>query len=190
MLTSGPTLDHSPHSLLRDMRYTIVPHQVRGITAGLAALDLEADPARLFPDEPEGNELVAYTRPVICVAAIHCRMLLRFLGLQSNGSPTLVSVAHDSRDPHEVRIEMFSQSDGTPLERVPPSVVECYPDPCGIARAWTATSDFSAQGLAQALIDPSLSSGSITPMLRLTFETIPELVQRWFHERTVLRANA
>ncbi|WP_144107978.1 hypothetical protein [Paraburkholderia sp. BCC1886] len=195
MQSSQSTPDQPDHSLLRDMRYTIIPHRLRGITAGLAALDLEANPdtlVTLAPDSADAvqhDALVAYTRPVTCVAAIHSRALLQFLGLQCNGS-SLDTLAGEPRSADELWIGTFRGNDGAPLDVVPASVVDAWHDPEEIALAWLTTSDFAAQGLANAMADPKLTSAAITPMLRRTFETLPKVVNQWFFERAVLRANA
>ncbi|HZZ11749.1 MAG TPA: hypothetical protein VFE79_13760 [Paraburkholderia sp.] len=196
MPTSQPTIAEPAHSLLRDMRYTIIPHQLRGVSAGLAALALEAAPERLFAHAHCGGDTIqchdvrAYTRPVVCVAAIHCKALLQFLGLQSRGASALGVVARSERRPGDVSIDMFKGSNGMPLEPVPLSVIERFPDSQEIARAWSTTCNFAAQRLTRAMTDPMLTSGSITPLLRRTFETIPVVVDQWFYARAVLRANA
>ncbi|WP_322106897.1 hypothetical protein [Paraburkholderia sp. J41] len=189
-------------SLLRDLRYTMIPHQLRGVAAGLAALDLEArhDGAHPLQLRADGNAvqydtLLGYTRPVACVAAIHCRALLRFLGLEGDGDAALRAIEAHQRhygdagtmsDARDVSIDVFKDAHGSPLTRVPLCAVERYPEPRAVARAWAATCDFAAQPLALALRDPRLASGQMAPLLRRTFETLPELLERWFYERAVL----
>lgn len=195
---SSPSTTRAPaHSLLRDVRYTMIPHQIRGVTAGLSALDLEASPERLSAlnehhsaDTVRYDNLVAYTRPVTCVAAIHCRTLLQFLGLQSNGSPTPHIVSRDREDIHEVWIGTFKDADGAPLEPVPSAFIERFSNTQEIALAWATTYDFAAQRLTDAMTDSRLTSAAIVPMLRKTFETVPAVVEEWFYERAALRANA
>lgn len=196
MHSSQPATSHSAHSLLRDLRYTIIPHQMRGVAAGLAALDLDAHPEPLFSRDHCGGDgvtydsLLAYTRPVVCVAAIHCRALLAFLGLQSNGSSALSAVSTTRLRASDIGIDRFKGADGAPLQLVSLSVVESLPASRETARAWAMTCDFAAQRLTDAMTDPQLASGAITPMLRRTFETVPVVVNEWFYQRAVLRANA
>ncbi|MGF6771486.1 hypothetical protein P3T18_003973 [Paraburkholderia sp. GAS199] len=195
MHNAPATADRPAPSLLRDVRYTIVPHQLRGVSAGLAALDLEANPGALvMPDRGENavrhEELVAYTRPVICVAAMHCRSLLQFLGVDC-GDGAAMDVATDatSEAAPDIWIGTFDGRNGRRLEPVPLSVLERFGDSQRVQHAWTATARFAAQALVDAMNDPALIDGTLAPMLRRTFETVPDVVNRWFYERAVLVAN-
>jgi hypothetical protein len=162
------------HSLLRDTRYTIIPHQLRGVADGLVAIDLEAEAA---------SDFTPYTRPVICVAAFHCRTLLRFLGLQDDGS-LIVRGRHDVTD--GVWIGDFHAQDGVSLTGPNACVTEEFADASHVARAWAATSGFATQNLAHAIKDARLANGTIQPLMRRTFETIPTVISRYFYERAVL----
>lgn len=176
-------------STLRDLRYTMIPHRVRGVAAGLAALELEARHDRAHPLQlrADGNAveydvLLAYTQTVTCVAAIHCRELLNFVGLDGDGAASLRAARIDV----DFGIDLFRDQNGTPLTRVPFSAIGHYGEPQTVARAWAATCDFAAQGLALARVDPRLKSGAIAPLLRRAFETVPDMLERWFYARAVL----
>lgn len=187
------TNDAPSKSLLRDTRYTMIPHRVRGVSAGLAALDLEArhdaqHPLQLRADSNavQYDALLAYTRAVTSVAALHCRDLLRFLGLDSDGAASLRALAPNELRTGEVSIDRFRDASGAPLTRVPPSVVSAFADPHAVASAWALTCDFSTQRLAQAMADPRWTGATLAPALRRAFETVPEVLCRWFYERAVL----
>jgi hypothetical protein len=178
---------------LLHMRYTIIPYHVRGVMAGLSALRLAETHDLLTPVEIhiEGPEpevwcetVLSYAQPIWCMGAIHSRFLLEFMGLKSKGSPSsLHTVTDKERKPSDIGIECYQRADGTFLDRLEPSIVEYGPDPDVVRRAWPATCDFAGQRLAHATDDYKLQNGDVTAMLRRTFETIPDLVSRYFHDQ-------
>ncbi|MBL3963096.1 hypothetical protein H3O04_11355 [Burkholderia sp. KCJ3K979] len=178
---------------LLHMRHTIIPYHIRGVVAGLSALDLGAkyDPftpveIRIEGTEPEVQRetLLSYAQPIWCMGAIHSRFLLEFMGLKSKGSPSrLETIADKERRPGDIGIESYQRADGSFLLRLAPSVVDCFPDADVVRSAWIGTCDFAGQRLAHATDDYKLQSGDVTAMLRRTFETIPDLVSHWFHNQ-------
>ncbi|QGZ65527.1 hypothetical protein [Paraburkholderia acidisoli] len=194
MTTEAPSL-----SLLRDTRYTMIPHRVRGVAAGRAALDLEArhdaqHPLQLRADgnAVQYNVLLAYTRSVTCVAALHCRDLLRFLGVQGDGAGNLRACDSSETaampDPPvgAISIDMFRTAAGEPLARMPLSAVNAFAEPPAVAHAWALTCDLASQPLAHAMRDPRWTSGLLAPALHRAFDTVPLALSQWFYERAVL----
>ncbi|WP_330727866.1 hypothetical protein [Burkholderia multivorans] len=178
---------------LLHMRHTIIPFHVRGVMAGLSALDLAARHDLFSPVEIriEGTNtevhretLLSYAQPIWCMGAIHSRFLLEFVGLKSKGSPSrLEAIGKNERKPSDIGIECYKRADGTFLERLEPSIVDSSPDPDVVRRAWIGTCDFAGQRLAHATDDYKLQNGDVTEMLRRAFETIPALIDLCFHSR-------
>jgi hypothetical protein len=97
---------------LLHMRHTIIPFHVRGVVAGLSALDLGAKhdlftPVEIHIEGPnpgvQRETLLGYTQPIWCMAAIHSRFLLEFVGLKSKGSPSrLETITDKERRPSDM----------------------------------------------------------------------------------------
>lgn len=171
------------------MRHTIIPYYVQGVFAGSSALALsdKFDPLAQTEIVVEGESdpvyktvLTVYVQTVSSMAAIYSRLLLEFLGLRSGGIPsTLQSVG--KRRNGDIGVEQYQRQDGTPLTIVLPSVVQEFPDSQEVERAWITVCDFAGQRLAHATDDLKLANIDVTPMLRRAFETIPQVVDRAFH---------
>lgn len=178
---------------LLHMRHTIIPFHVRGVMAGLLALDLGAKhdlftPVEIHIEGPnpevQRETLLSYTQPIWCMGAIHSRFLLEFVGLKSKGSPSrLGTITDKERRPNDIGIECYQRANGTFLRRLEPSIVDYSPDPDVVRRAWIGTCDFAGQRLAHATDDYKLQNGDVTAMLRRTFETIPDLISHCFYSQ-------
>lgn len=175
---------------LLHMRHTIIPFHVRGVTAGLLALDLGAKHDLFTPveihiegsaPEVQRETLLSYVQPIWCMGAIHSRFLLEFVGLKSKGSPSrLETITDKERRRGDIGIECYQLPNGTFLRRLEPSIVDTNSDPEVVRRAWIGTCDFAGQRLAHATDDYKLQNGDVTEMLRRTFETIPDLINHYF----------
>jgi hypothetical protein len=176
---------------LLQMRRAIIPFHVKGVEAGLLALDLGAkhDPFTpveihiegLNPEVVQRETILSYAQPIWCMGAIHSRFLLEFVGLKSKSPPSrLETITDKERRPSDIGIECYQHANGTFLRRLEPSIVDDNPDPEVVRRAWIGTCDFAGQRLAHATDDDKLQNGDVTAMLRRTFETIPDLIKRCF----------
>jgi hypothetical protein len=176
----------SPADLkLLDLRVGAIPHYVQGVRAGLKALELSS---RYHPldrieiqvdgvDEPvHSTLLIAYAQTTSSMAAIYSRLLLEFLGLKVSGIPSQLKSIAERKMAGDIGIECFRRAEGLPLEKVLPSVVNDFPDPQEVTRAWITTCDFAGQRLAHITNDFKLSGADVTQMLVRTFETVPQLV--------------
>ena len=178
---------------LLHLRHTIIPFHVRGVVAGLSALDLAVKHDLFAPveihiegvsPEVQHETLLSYAQPIWCMGAIHARFLLEFVGLKSKGTPSsLQTITDKERRSGDIGIECFQRADGTFLQRIDPSIVDHGPDPEVVRRAWIGTCDFAGQRLAHATDDYKLQNGDVTAMLRRTFETIPGLISHCFHNQ-------
>ncbi|VVE27814.1 hypothetical protein PPN31114_03492 [Pandoraea pneumonica] len=167
-----------------DMLLHIIPYYKMSVEYGLHALQLASKhnqlaPLRVYVDqeaEPVHETTVnMYTHPISNMAAVHCRLLLEFVGLRSGGQLSdLVEIKE--RKKGDVGIEDFWDIGGSPLHRLPLGVVHRFPQPEKVRRAWVATCDFAGQRLAHATYDNKLNGVDVTPMLHLAFETVPRIV--------------
>lgn len=177
---------------LLGLRVGVIPHYVRGVHAGLKALDLSSkyhplDGIEIRVDGAEepvhSTVLIAYAQTTSSMAAIYSRLLLEFLGLKVGGSPSQLQPIVKRTRRGDIGIENFRGSDGSPLEKVLPSIVDDFPDPQEVKRAWIMTCDFAGQRLAHITDDFKLNGGDVTPMLVRTFETVPEVVDHAFSNK-------
>ena len=174
-MTNAKTNLPSPDDLkLLHMRVALIPYYVQGVHAGLKALDLSGKYHALERieirvdgvEEPvHSTVLTAYTQTASSMAAIYSRLLLEFLGLKVSGTPSqLQSIAKRTRR-GDIGIENFRSADGSSLAKLLPSVVDDFPDPDEVERAWITTCDFAGQRLAHITDDFKLNSIDVTPML-------------------------
>jgi hypothetical protein len=106
-------------------------------------------------------------------------LLLEFLGLRSGGNPSRLRQIVQRKD-GDIGVEHCRKRDGTPLAMIGPSIVHEFANPSEVERAWIVTCDFAGQRLAHLTDDYKLENADVTPMLRRAFETIPDLVRRFF----------
>ncbi|WP_152680401.1 hypothetical protein [Chromobacterium subtsugae] len=173
---------------LLHMRHTIIPFHIRGVVAGLWALNLGAEHSLFTPveihiegvQEIQHETVLSYAQPIWCMGAIHSRFLLEFVGLKSKGSPSRLETI-GVRKQGDIGIECYQCANGTFLRMLEPSIVDCGPDPEVVRRAWVGTCDFAGQRLAHATDDYKLQNSDVTAMLRRTFETIPNLISHCFY---------
>jgi hypothetical protein len=188
---TGPKLpvQFSRDDRMQHMRYTIIPYYVQGVFAGSSALALgdKFDPLAQTEIVVEGESdpvyktvLTVYVQTVSSMAAIYSRLLLEFLGLRSGGTPSTLQPVTKRRN-GDIGIEHYQCHDGSLLTKVLPSIVQKFPDPLEVERAWITVCDFAGQRLAHATDDLRLGNIDVTPMLRRAFETIPQIVDSAFH---------
>lgn len=192
-MTNAKTNLPSPDDLeLLHMRVALIPYYVQGVHAGLKALDLSGKYHALERieirvdgvDEPvHSTVLIAYTQTASSMAAIYSRLLLEFLGLRVSGAPSQLQAISKRTRRGDIGIENFRSSDGSPLEKLLPSIVDDFPDPKEVGRAWITTCDFAGQRLAHITDDFKLNGSDVTPMLVRTFETIPQVVNQAFSNK-------
>ncbi|RDU97860.1 hypothetical protein [Trinickia dinghuensis] len=183
MTARAPDADRLNH-----LRYAVIPYYVQGVRAGISALDLSAKHDPLTPLELhlDGVEapvystiLTAHTQTASSIAALYSRLLLEFLGLKSTGKPSAL-VTIQGRKNGDIGIEHYVRDDDSALSKLDPSCVDYFADSSNVERAWIVTCDFAGQRLAHVTDDYKLDGLDVTPMLRRTFETIPELVSHAF----------
>lgn len=189
-----------PHpSLAEYVRLRGIPYYLGMVHRGLDALDF-ADKFQSSLDmleiciagknQPvERISVLEYATPVVCMAAMSCRLLLEFVGLRSKES-RLIQV--DSRRNGDIGIEHYDRADGTPLIMISPSIVDNFADPPCVERAWVTVYDFASQRLAHLTDGQKLPldvNSSATPIVRRAFETIPQVVKSVFLDATSIVVN-
>ncbi|MFL9885224.1 hypothetical protein PQR66_19430 [Paraburkholderia agricolaris] len=192
-MTNARTNVPPPDDLkLMHMRVALIPYYVQSVHAGLKALDiskryhaLERIEIRVdgVDDPVHSTALIAYTQTASSMAAIYSRLLLEFLGLKAGGSPSQLHPIVKRTRRGDIGVENFRGSDGSPLEKVLPSIVDDFPDPQEVERAWITTCDFAGQRLAHITDGFKLNGSDVTPMLVRTFETIPQVVDQAFSNK-------
>ncbi|MFT4063373.1 hypothetical protein [Paraburkholderia sp.] len=117
------------------------------------------------------------------MAAIYSRLLVEFLCLRAGGMPSQLQAIAKRTRRGDIGIENFLGSDGSPLEKVLPSIIDDFPDPQQVERAWIMTCEFAGQRVAHITDDFKLNGGDVTPMLVRTFETVPRVLDHAFSNK-------
>ncbi|MGS1023889.1 hypothetical protein [Burkholderia glumae] len=187
--TTMPNQQPSAGSLA-EIRRTLIPFYQQALYAGLRALELDQkfDVLERIDIRVEGiaepvhsTIMGAFTQSTSSIAAVYSRLLLEFLGLKTGGSSSAL-VSTGKRRPADIGVEMFCDRHGVAVPKIDPSIVAIFANSNNVAKAWIATCDFAGQRLAHITTDWRLNGADVRPMLALTFETLPIVLQKYFFD--------
>jgi len=191
-----PNTTLSEELRLDHMAHTIIPYRLRLIADARDMLALECKyglltDIDLMIDINGGSQISAFrsvlssvTQPTITLATIYCRCLLEFLGLgiDKKANPVGLIALRNSRRSDDVGIEHFNGDDG-PLSRLTPSDAEAHFPETQVAVAWATTIAVANERVAHSTNDRTLAGTDTMPMLKIAFDTVPELIGRALYDK-------
>jgi hypothetical protein len=179
---------------INHMRDVIIPHRLRAISFGKNAIELQEkfgyfQMVNIMVEMGNGsqtNELQCtmntFAEPVISTAIIYSRCLLEFFGLGiTRTNPPKMKKKDTRKNPSDMSIEDYEFEYFTPESAI--ELLGRSEDADNLNRAWAKTYAIANQRLAHSTTDEILAGSKQDDSIKLTFESVPELICRALYDR-------